>query len=227
MTNPDDSAPRARKVGILGGTFDPVHLGHLALAEFVRKRLALDEFLFIPAPRPPHKSGLVVAAFPDRCRMLEMALAGHPGFALSRLEEARGGPSFSVDTLEDLHRLSGDLVRLFFLIGLDAFLDLPTWKSYRRLGELADLVVINRPDYPLDKVWEVVDKLGPYHYEPDGSSWLRSESGKRIHLLEMPPNEISSTRVREIAAAGGSLSSLVHPDVARYITDHRLYRRSD
>jgi nicotinate-nucleotide adenylyltransferase len=208
---------------VLGGTFDPVHLGHLALARFVRRRLELDKFLFIPAARPPHKARGGLTPFAIRQEMLRLALQDEPEFMLSALEEARRGPSYSVDTLRELRRLHGSGVSFFFVVGLDAFLELNTWKNYRDLPRLTNLVVIDRADYPLDLAAATIEELGPYRFDPECSCWVASGLPGRIYLLTMEPVEISSTMVRRKVAAGASLQGLVPPAVARCIQAHRLY----
>ncbi|NTV13829.1 MAG: nicotinate (nicotinamide) nucleotide adenylyltransferase [Desulfobulbaceae bacterium] len=213
----------ATRIGVLGGTFDPVHRGHLAVARFVLEQQQLDEFIFIPAARPPHKSHTRLAAFPDRLAMLQLALAPSPVFKVSDLEAARQGPSYSIDTLEELRRIYGPGVRLFFVIGLDAFLEVETWKDFARLPRLADLVVIKRATYPVDPVGAVVAKMGGYHYDAANSCWSAAELPGRIFLLSMPPVEISSTLVRRLAADGESLEPLLVPAVAAYIAEHHLY----
>lgn len=212
-----------RRIGVLGGTFDPVHLGHLAVARFVLEQLDLDEFLFIPAARPPHKLHSTLTDFPTRLAMLRLALRDLPEFKVSDLEAARQGPSYSVDTLEELRQLYGSGARLFFVIGLDAFLEVDTWKDFARLPKLADLVVIKRAAYPVEPVGAVVAKLGDYRYEAASSCWSAPGLPGRIFLLSMPPVEISSTMIRR-AAARDNLESLVMPAVAAYIAEHRLYR---
>lgn len=209
---------------MLGGTFDPVHLGHLAVARFVLAQLKLDEFLFIPAARPPHKLHSNLTDFPTRLAMLKIALRDLPDFKLSDLEAARQGPSYSVDTLEELRRHCGPGVRLFFVIGLDAFLEVDTWKEFTRLPRLADLVVIKRAAYQVESVGAVVARLGDYRFDAASSSWRAPGLSGRIYLLSMPPVEISSTMIRGAAAAGEDLESLVGPAVAAYIAEHCLYR---
>jgi len=212
------------KIGVLGGTFDPVHLGHLALARFVRRSLGLNRVLFIPAARPPHKAQADLSPFPARYEMLQLALRREPGFAVSDLEGARRGPSYSVDTLAELHRLSGGGERYFFIIGLDAFLELQTWKNYRELPRLADLAVINRAEYSAGQALETIGRLGNYRYDRDCSCWCAADQPGRIYLLSMDPVEISSTMVRQAVAAGQPLEGLLLPEVAQYIREHRLYQ---
>jgi nicotinate-nucleotide adenylyltransferase len=212
-----------KRIGVLGGTFDPVHLGHLALARFVRQSLGLDRLLFIPAARPPHKLQTDLSPFAARYEMLQLALRREPEFTVSDMEVARRGPSYSVDTLAQLHRLAGDGERFFFIIGLDAFLELQTWKNYRELPRLADLVVINRAEYPFEQALVTIQSLGNYRYDQDCSCWRTVDLPGRIYQLTMEPVEISSTMVRQAVAAGQPLKGLVPPEVARYIREHRLY----
>ncbi len=216
-------ADSIKRTGVLGGTFDPVHLGHLALARFVHRSLKLERVLFIPAARPPHKVEGDLSPFADRYEMLRLALAREPGFMVSDLEGSRRGPSYSVDTLAELHRLSGGGEHFFFIIGLDAFLELQTWKNYRELPRLADLVVINRAEYAAEQARATIGRLGDYRYDLDNSCWCAADRPGRIYLLTMEPVEISSTMVRRAVAAGQPLEGLVLPDVARYIRQHRLY----
>lgn len=218
-----EKAGAEKRIGVLGGTFDPVHLGHLAVARFVLEQLNLDEFLFIPAARPPHKLHTALTDFPTRLTMLQLALRNLPEFKVSDLEAARQGPSYSVDTLEELRSFYGEGVRLFFVIGLDAFLEVDTWKDFTRLPKLADLVVIIRAAYPVESVGAVVAKLGDYRFAETASCWGATGLPGCIHLLSMPPVEISSTMIRRVAAAGEDLDSLVVPAVAAYIAEHRLY----
>lgn len=213
-----------KRIGVLGGTFDPVHRGHLDVARFVVEQLELDEFLFIPAARPPHKLHAKLTDFPTRLAMLQLALRELPEFKVSDLEAARQGPSYSVDTLEVLGRQHGPGVRLFFVIGLDAFLEVETWKDFARLPRLADLVVIKRSAYPVEPVDAVIAKFGAYRFDAAASCWHAPGVPGRIHLLSMPPVEISSTMVRKAAAAGERLEALVVPAVADYISGQRLYR---
>ena len=136
-----------RRVGILGGTFDPVHNGHLAIAEAVRQALALSGLLFIPAFLPPHKPTYTISPFVQRAAMLELAVVDRPGFFVSLLEAEREGPSYSIDTLRTLRQTLGEEVHLFFIIGMDAFAEIHTWKANRELLDQASFVVMGRPDH--------------------------------------------------------------------------------
>jgi nicotinate-nucleotide adenylyltransferase len=212
-----------RRIGLLGGTFDPVHNGHLALAGYVLNSLRLDSILFIPAAYPPHKGQGAVTSFAHRVAMLKVALRPEPRFSLADLEARRSGPSYSVDTLRELRRQLAPAVRLFFIIGMDAFVELSTWKDHRQLLDYADLAVVPRPDYPLNLIGPVVGRLGRYFFDAAGFCWRAADRSGLIHPVNMVPVRISSTAVREKTGAGASLDGLVPAGVAEYITAHRLY----
>jgi nicotinate-nucleotide adenylyltransferase len=217
------------RLGILGGTFNPIHLGHLVLAETFRERLALDRVLFVPAGTPPHKPPDGLAPALHRYAMVSLAVAGHPGFIACPVELERSGPSYSVDTVD---ALAGDWpgARLFFLMGSDTFLDLPTWRTPERLGAFATLAVGHRagsafdPDGAVARV--VLARLG-------GRGWRRvppvapeTLAPGECALVETRSIDVSARRVRERLAAGESARDQVPLAVAEYIADHRLYRES-
>src|SRR5262245_35644900 len=143
------SAPR--RVGVFGGTFDPVHLGHLILAEQCREQGRLDEVWFVPAASPPHKQGQGVTRFDRRLEMLELAVAGHPAFKINELEKERAGPTFTADTLEELHRQHPGF-EFFLLIGSDSLADLPHWRDPQRIIRSAGLMVMLRANYPMKTI---------------------------------------------------------------------------
>lgn len=220
------SAPFGSRIGILGGTFDPVHLGHLAVAAAAREQLALDSLLFIPAAQPPHKLHAPLAPFRDRVAMLRLALAGVEGFVLSEMERDRPGPSFSIDTLKELRQQLGAGVHLFFCIGMDAFADITSWKQYGELFRYADFVVVERPDSGgtgLDAF--VAEALPAFRPEGEGC-WAVATGCGRIHALAMPGVPISSSQIRQRVAHGESIAGLVPESVATYIASHGLYRIS-
>jgi len=213
------------RVGILGGTFDPVHNGHLAVAEAVRQALTLSSILFVPAFLPPHKPTYTISAFEHRAAMLELAVAGRPGFQLSRLEAEREGKSYSIDTLRALHHSLGKEAQLFFIIGMDAFADVFTWKAQSELLDHASFVVVGRPDHCLQSCEQTVAANFPgYVFVEAVGSW-QGELGKgAIHPVAMPPVNISSTEIREAVRRGESILHLVPATVAAYIEAHGLYR---
>ncbi|PYM61537.1 MAG: nicotinate (nicotinamide) nucleotide adenylyltransferase [Candidatus Rokuibacteriota bacterium] len=215
------------RLGILGGTFNPIHVGHLVFAESFRERLALDRVLFVPAGMPPHKAARGLASAIDRYAMASLAVAGHPGFVASATEVARPGPSYSVDTVE---RLAGDWpgARLFFLMGSDTFLDLPTWRTPERLGTFATLAVGLRAGSPFDPdapaARAVLARLG-------GDTWRRlppavpeALAPGDVALVETRSLPVSAREVRRALAAGESVRYRVPPPVAEYIAAHQLYR---
>ncbi len=137
-----------RRVGILGGTFDPIHFGHLVVAEDCRAQLGLNEVLFVPAGHPPHKRNQQITPVANRLAMAELAIADNPHFRLSRVDVDRPGPSYSVDMVQALQSELGPESQLFFILGRDSLLDLPTWHEPDRLAQLCQLVAVTRPGYP-------------------------------------------------------------------------------
>jgi nicotinate-nucleotide adenylyltransferase len=199
-------------LGILGGTFDPVHLGHLAIAEEVREALGLERVLFVPAARPPHKPGLPVTDPAHRLAMVELAVADNPAFGVSAVEIERPGPSFAVDTLERFHaeaRAAGRRPDLVFILSGEALRDLPAWRAPARILDLSRLAVVPRQGF-----------------QTPPSSWLAEHfPGRepRVLFLAGPLLAISGSAIRARAAAGRSLRYLVPDAVGRYIADHALY----
>jgi len=187
------------RVGVFGGTFDPVHVGHLAIAHAALESVPLDRVLFVLARRSPLKERGPVASEGDRLRMLELAVANEPRFAVSRLELDREGPSYTVDTLERLAQLNGS-DELFLILGSDAMAKLPGWKDPDRIAELATLVVAERPGAP----------------ERAGTA--------PIVTFDAPRLDISSRELRARAARGRSLRYLVPEPVLQHIEARGLYR---
>lgn len=197
------------KLGVLGGTFDPVHAGHLALARAARDLLRLAEVLFVPAGRPWRKPGRPIMPAADRLAMLRLAVAGESAFDVSELEVDREGPSYTVETLETL-RAERPRDELHFILGEDALVDLPNWVRRERIVELATLVVARRAVRP-DVLERAVQAL----------PGLR----ERLVWLEMPRMDVSASEVRGRVAQGLPIEGLVPPAVEAYIREHGLYRR--
>jgi nicotinate-nucleotide adenylyltransferase len=201
-------------IGVLGGTFDPIHFGHLVIAEEVRETLGLERVLFVPAGIPPHKPGRPITPAEDRVAMVELALAGNPTFELSRLEVDRPGPSYAVDTLELIAtqaRADGHEPDITFILSVEAFVELPTWRDPARLLSLCRMAVVPR-----------VAGRGA-----QGAAWLHEQipgQEDRVLFLDGPNVDLSATRVRERVAAGRSIRYLVPEAVIAYIADHELYR---
>lgn len=202
--------------GVFGGTFDPIHYAHLAVAEAARESLDLRRILFIPAAQPPHKPGKPITPADHRLAMVELAVAGNPAFEVSRLELDRGGPSYTVETLASL-RTSDPADRLALILSAESFAELPTWHQPERILDLADAVV-------------VAPRFG--YEEVDGSFLPRHLPSARasIVFLDGPRIRMSASEVRERASVGRSVRYLVPDAVAAYIGDHGLYqdeRRTD
>ena len=212
------------RIGIFGGTFDPVHRGHLAVARAALRRLKLDQLIFLPAGVPPHKQHKARAAFRHRFAMLKLATAGEPRFAMSRLEAS--GVHYSIDTVRRLKRSLKPGDRLFFLIGMDAFHDIATWRQAEALLRECDFVVFARPGWSLRKVTLV---LPPSLRRSAGRFPRRSRGvvridGVVIHLLGAVRAPVSATQVRAAARRGRPLTRLVPSSVAQYIKRNNLYR---
>ena len=215
-----------QRIGVFGGTFDPIHLAHLRCAEEVREALALAHVLFVPAASPPHKRGRVLTPARDRLAMVRLAIRGHRAFRASDIEIARRGPSYSIDTLRALRARATTPTRFTLLIGADAFLDLGTWRDYRSLFALADLAVMKRPTFRVRSLRATlpVAARGAFCYSPD-RSFLIHESGNEIHFLNVTALDISASNIRQRVRRGQSVRFLTPRSVERYLCDHRLYQR--
>ena len=203
-----------RRVGILGGTFDPVHYGHLVIAEEVYAALDLAEMVFVPAGQPPHKPGHVVAEVHHRLAMLELAIAGNPHFSISRVDLERPGPSYTVETLRLLHQQWGEQTALYFLIGWDSLEDFLTWRDPAGiLEQLAYLVAVRRPGY--------AEESG---YRASLEARLPGIM-QRLLVVPAPQLEISSTDLRERVAQGRPIKYQLPERVEQYIEQYNLYQR--
>lgn len=211
------------KLGLLGGTFNPVHLAHLRIAEEAREGAGLAQVLFIPAADPPHKPLAGDIPFEQRREMVQLAIADNPLFAVSDIEARREGKSYTVETLTALReeRPGEDL---HFIIGGDSFLELGLWHRYAEIFELASLVVIGRPGR------EIVDPLRHLPaavqgcFRQESANLLRHGCGTVIRFVPGTQLDISSSRLRELLAAGRSIRYLVPPGVENYIAQKGLYR---
>lgn len=200
------------RLGIYGGTFDPVHYGHLLLAECCREQCRLDQVWFMPAAAPPHKTAAHVAAAEHRAAMLELALGGHESLLVSRLELNRGGVSYTVDTLRAL--AAEDPSReLFFLMGADSLHDLSNWREPGAICELATLVIVGRPGQPPIDVGSL-------------SAWTSAERVARFeqHRVTMPLIDLTSRDIRRRVADGQSIRFRTPRAVEAYVQAHGLYR---
>jgi nicotinate-nucleotide adenylyltransferase len=195
--------------GVFGGTFDPIHLAHLAIAEAARDAFALRRVLFVVAARPPHKPGVSITAAEDRLAMVQAAIAGNAAFEMSRIEIDRDGPSYTVDTIAALRAREPD-EPLALILSAESYAELPTWRDPARILELADVIVVPRDGYP------------------DADEGLIAARFPRapaaIGFLDGPRMRLSASEIRDRAAAGRSVRYLVPDAVATYIGDHGLYQ---
>lgn len=197
------------KIGVLGGTFDPIHNGHIAIAEETRSSLDLTEVIFIPAAQSPLKSEESILAAEFRVEMVRLAISGHPGFSLSRLEVDRPGLSFTVDTIRELRKGLGAADELYFIIGWDGLAQFHRWREPARIIEMCRLVTVPRPGYAQPAL-ETLE------------AGLPGITG-RLTLMDRPEVNISATEIRERVLKGLSIDRLVPAPVAEYITKNKLY----
>jgi nicotinate-nucleotide adenylyltransferase len=201
------------RVGVLGGTFDPIHLGHLLVAEQAREALTLDRVLLIPAARPPHKPETPMSAYGERLEMVRLALEGAPELEACELERDRSRPSFTVDTLARLRAQLGSTAELWLLLGSDSLRELPTWREPERIAELARLAVYPRPGE------------AELPAAPGASLGIRLSERSQLSArrLDGPRLLLSSTEIRERARAGRSIRFLVPAAVERFIRERGVY----
>ena len=210
------------RTGIFGGSFNPIHYGHLLLADQVVEILDLDRLLFVPAASPPHKPLGDLAPAEDRIAMVRLAIAGHPRFAVSDLELRRTGPSYTVDTVEELAR-GGD--ELYFMMGSETFLDLLTWHAPQRLAALAHLVVVPRAGSAFDPESAATRKilaiLGACAIARVEGGVIPARGPFLVHAVSLP---LSASDIRGRLLEGRSVAYRLPPEVIAYIAERRLYR---
>jgi len=192
----------------MGGTFDPIHYGHLLMAEEARQAFALDDVVFVPNGRPAHKKAYLVSSPEERYAMTLLATGSNPCFSASRIEIERPGPSYTIDTLREFRRLYPDLDALYFITGADAVLEILTWHESDNLARECQFIAVTRPGFVLDQLHDLVD----------------TEFLDRVHYLPIPNIEISSTDIRRRVREGRSIKYLTPEPVEAYIQQQDLYR---
>ena len=197
------------RVGVFGGTFDPVHLGHLIAAEEARTSLLLDEVLFVPAGRPWFKTGQPMAAADHRLAMVGLAVASNPSFQVTDVEIIRPGPTYTADTLEELRQTLGAEASLYVILGLDALAELGRWHRPERVLEMATVVGMRRP--------------GSESFDPRWIEAVSPGASARVVVLDSPLIDVSGVELRRRLAEGKSIKYLVPEPVESYIREHRLY----
>ncbi len=219
-----------KATALFGGTFNPIHLGHLRVAEEVRAGFALDEIRFIPSALPPHKQTGDLADAQDRYHMMTAATAGNPGFVVSDIEIERKGRSYTIDTVRHVKGLFPPSVTAYLIVGIDAFLEIETWKDYAELFDLIAFIVISRGAHGgalSDRREELADYIhahvdGKYRFCVDGSRFVHARR-QPICLFDVTALAISSTSIRNLVRKGASIKYLVPDPVETYIYEKGLY----
>ncbi|MBJ6801227.1 nicotinate-nucleotide adenylyltransferase [Geomonas propionica] len=211
------------KTGILGGTFNPIHNAHLRIAEEARDLFQLDRVVFIPAATPPHKPQVGELSFASRLEMVRRAVAGNPCFEVSDMEAVRGGRSYSVDTLRQLHAERPE-DELFFIVGADSFNDISTWHQYQAIFALCNIVSVQRPGSTIASLTQALPVAisGEFCYD-SAAKRLNHSSGHCVYALDGVLLDISSSHIRQLVKAGRSIRYLIPEAVEHYIKEQGLY----
>lgn len=217
---------KKKRIGLFGGTFNPIHLGHLRGAEEIREAFGLEEVIFIPSAIPPHKAPEEIIDARHRVEMVRLAIASNPFFSLSEIELSRPGKSYSIDTIRYFCDASGDA--FFFIVGGDAFVEIETWKDYQNLFSLCHFIVMARPGFEKTPVASQLPKAlnTAFQYDLETKLWVHL-SGYCLYFKEISFLDISSTKVRELIERGESVKYLVPAAVETYIHQNRLYRKRE
>ncbi len=197
-------------IGLMGGTFDPIHMGHLVTAEEARQQFDLDYVIFVPTGIPPHKEKEAVSLPEHRYLMTSLAVMSNPSFFVSRIEIDQKTPTYTIDTVRHFSFSKDPGLEVFFITGADAILEIFTWKDYEELLELCTFIAVSRPGYSLDHFHETLDRSCP-------------ALKQKVHLLEIPALAVSSTFIRERVALSKTIKYLTPEPVEQYIKKHGLY----
>ena len=212
------------RLGLFGGTFNPMHYGHLRSAEEVCAALALTRLWFIPAGHPPHKAIPEITPFEVRLEMSRLAVGDHPVMSVSDVEGRRPGRSYSIETLRQIHQEVGPAWELYFILGLDAILEIATWKDYKDLFTLSHFVVLDRPGYDRQRLQEVLfEEVHPLFRSLQVERGFQHPSGHKVFWQETTLMDISGTGIREMVRHGRSIRYLLPEAVREYIITHKLY----
>lgn len=231
MNDLNQTRSRHRRIGLFGGTFNPIHRGHEQVAKDVLEQFGLDHIYVIPCALPPHKTEGTLASANDRLEMIQRALRNQCAVTVSDIEIRRSGISYTIDTVVDFRDRYSDEVTFFFMLGMDAFLEIHTWKSYRQLFKLTAFILMTRPQphgtptslhsIALDYARRHLSHR--YTLAGDGGALIHPEMGT-IYLASVTPVAIGSTQIRSMIRKGESIHPWVHPAVSDYIDERGLYR---
>ncbi|MCR1900229.1 nicotinate-nucleotide adenylyltransferase [Irregularibacter muris] len=206
-----ENKEKPEKIGILGGTFDPIHYGHLVIAQWAKEEFSLDKVLFVPAGTPPHKLHKEVLMGKHRYRMTTLATNTNPNFKVSSMEMNRLGPSYTIDTIKDLRKEYGKDTFLYFITGADSVLDFYTWKDYEELIKSCYFIAATREGYDVEKFNQRIEEIHELF-------------GHRIFKMDIPDLDISSTNLRKRINQGKSVKYLLPETVEQYIIENKLYK---
>ncbi len=214
------------KIGILGGTFDPVHFGHLRTAEEVGEIFGLKKVYLIPSNNPPHKKDKYITPFKDRLYMLQCAIEGSDILDVLDIEGRRPGYSYTIDTLRELksERYFGKNAEFYFIIGMDAFLEIETWKEYKELFRYANFVIVKRLGYNIKNIEDLLERLDLAYQKEENGIYHSKETKKYICLINVTFLDISSTKIRKLIREGRSINFLLPEKVKNYILEKGLYK---
>ena len=212
------------RVGLFGGTFNPVHWGHLRPAEEIREMFDLKQVIFIPTNVSPHKESKEIVPAHHRLKMLDCAIEGNPYFFTSDVELKRPGKSYSIETISHFKQTFGEELTLFFILGMDAFLEINSWKSYQELFFLCNFIVMTRPQYEIRELNEVIptQMMKDFIYRPDEKRFIHS-SKFSLYFKEITSIDISSHSIRTFIKNGRSITYLLPEVVEKYVKEHKLY----
>lgn len=213
------------RLGLFGGTFNPMHYGHLRSAEEVCEALGLTRLWFIPTGQPPHKAAPGITPFEVRLEMSRLAVGDHPVMSVSDMEGRRPGRSYSIETLRQIRGDVGPTCELYFILGMDAVLEIGTWKDYKELFTLSHFVVLDRPGYDRQRLEEVLlEEVHPLFQPLERQRGFLHPAGHKVILQETTLMDISGTAIRERVRQGRSIRYLLPEAVRKYIIMHKLYR---
>src|SRR4030042_5564221 len=216
--------PKALRLGLFGGAFNPIHLGHLRAATEIQEAFVFSLILFIPTAVPPHKGTWNLLPFAHRLKMVRLAIAGHPFLKASDIEKKRGGKSYSIRTLRYFKQPFGPMVELFFIIGIAAFLEINTWREYCNLFKLCHFVVMDRPGYHRNRIQEfLLREIDPDIIYFTKENRFLHPSGLSIYLFSITLMDISSTRIRRLRQINQSIRYLLPEPVEDYIIRRNFY----